>query len=144
MYNYVNQEAFLIKNEKKDDAISKIKKNLFTPDVAFSNGTIFKCLYEPYKNFVPSKPTASNEKDRALLAVQMYGAALHDINLYLDVFPNDLEALKIRKEYYEKYKRAKEEYEEKYSPYCLLSDFSENKPFGFSTENFPWNKRGSM
>ena len=51
MYNYVNQEAFLIKNEKNDDAVSKIKKNLFTPDVAFTNGTIFKCLYEPYKNY---------------------------------------------------------------------------------------------
>ncbi len=144
MYNYINHDAFMIKNEKNDDAISQIKKNLFTPDVGFTNGTIFRTLYEPYKNYQPVKPTSLNEKDRALLAVQMYGAALHDMNLYLDVYPDDKEALKIRKEYYEKYKHAKDEYEDKYSPYCLYSDFSTTKSFGFSTENFPWNRRGEM
>ena len=143
MYNYINQD-FLIKNEKNDDALSKTKMNLFTPDVAFTNGTIFKSLYEPYKNYKPMRPVVNDPKDKALLSVMMYGSCLHDMNLYLEVYPDDKEALKIRKEYYEKYKMAKDEYETKYSSYSLLSDFSDTKPFGFSTEAFPWAKRGDM
>ena len=52
-----------------------------------------------------------------MLEVQMYYAGLHDLTLYLDVYPEDLEAVKLRDEYYEKYKNAKEEYEKRYNPY---------------------------
>ena len=76
-------------------------------------------------------------------AVQMYALALNDINLYLAVFPSDKEALKIRKEYYDKYKVVKDEYQDKYPAFSLDYDFSEKLPFSFSTDDFPWNREVS-
>jgi len=126
------------------DQYSNNDINLFTPDEAFKKGTIFKKLYKQYKNYQPGKINIDNEKDRLMNAVQMYALALNDINLYLAVYPNDKDALKIRKEYLDKYNMAKEEYQKKYPAFCIDYDFDINKSFDIATTNFPWDNRVSF
>ena len=137
MMNYLYHEQMFYDNE--DDVVASSKDNLYSPDEGFVKGTIYKTLYKPYKNYQPGKINVSNEKERLMNAVQMYAFALNDINLYLAVYPKDTDALKVRKEYLDKYNRAKEEYQSKYPAFCLDYDFDVNKSFNISVDNFPWD-----
>ncbi len=90
------------------------KMNVYDASEGFTKGTMFKALYDPYKNYLPKQPTSMTEKGRLMLDVQMYCAAAHDFALYLDVFPNDRNVIKLRNEYLEKYKNALKNYQSKY------------------------------
>lgn len=140
MYNFIYHEKEI--HDNNNDLI-KSKKNLFTPNEAFLKGTIFKNIYEPYKNYQSGVIEVKNEQEKLMTAVQMYDVALNDIDLYLVVYPNDLDALQIRREYYEKYSRAKDEYLSKYPSFTLDYNFSTIKPFSFSLDSFPWNRKES-
>ena len=76
-----------------------------------------------------------------MLEVQMNYAGLHDLTLYLDVYPEDLEAVKLRDEYYEKYKNAKEEYEKRYNPNSWASFYPTNKLWSYSSTKFQWEMK---
>ncbi len=150
MFSFYNHEHLFsdIMKEQKTDVNNKIinngeskKDNLFTPDEAFYKGTIFKTLYQPYKTYQPSKVVTSNEKERMMNAVQMYALCLNDINLYLAVYPNDLEAMKVRKEYLDKYEMAKNDFERKYQAICVDYNYDINKPYNISVTDFPWESK---
>lgn len=112
--------------------------NIFTPDEAFIAGTLFKMLYEPYKNYKFTALENKTEKEKMMIEVQKYGIVVHDLDLYLDVYPNDENALRLRKKYSQIYESMINKYEEAYSPITLSSDKVNTLPFPWSTSVFPW------
>lgn len=110
--------------------------NVFDANEAFTKGTIFKTLYIPYKNFLPKQPIAQNEKGKSMLEVQKYCSVCHDLALYLDVFPNDKNVISLRNEYLEKYKKALEDYQEKFN--SIDSTNANKVPYNWSTTDWPW------
>lgn len=112
--------------------------SLYNPDDALLYGTAFKSLYEPYKNYKKASVKFSNEKERMMFDVQKYALMCHDLALYLDVYPNDTEAITLRKEYLKKWEEAKKTYEEKYSPINVNCEKNNVNPYPWSTTNFPW------
>ena len=56
-------------------------------DEVINTGTLFKNIYKPYKNTAKITPETNEEK--LLLKIQAYEIALMDLNLYLDIYPND-------------------------------------------------------
>lgn len=112
--------------------------NLYNENEGFTKGTIFKPLYQPYKNYLPKSPVLMTEKGKAIIEIQKYWAAAHDLGLYLDVFPNDRRVIEERRGYIEKYKKALEMYEKRYGAICMTSDALFKIPYNWSTSSWPW------
>ena len=118
------------------NVLDKSKMDLYDANEAFTKGTIFKTLYKPYRNYLPKEPMSMTEKGKGMLEIQMYNAASHDLGLYLDVFPNDVNVLRLRNEYLEKYNRALKAYQDKYG--AIECKESKKVPYSWSTTSWPW------
>ena len=64
-------------------------KNITTePYEGLIKGNLFKNLYEPYKDYKPSRIDANNERTALLYQIMQYKFAIIELNLYLDNNPN--------------------------------------------------------
>ena len=79
--------------------------NIYTPYEGFIRGNMFKNLYDPYKMDRPFEIQPMNEQAEMLTNIDSLGFAMVDLNLYLDVFPDDRNALDL----FNKYRKQKEE-----------------------------------
>jgi len=111
---------------------------LFSPYEGFIRGNMFKNLYDPYKMDRPFQIQPMNEQAEMLTNLDSLGFALIDLNLYLDVFPDDKNAL----EEFNQIRRQKEEllkqYEMKYGPIVLSSDALNVYPWAWDNKPWPW------
>ena len=69
-----------------------------------------------------------------------YDHAIIDLNLYLDIYPNDQEAFELFKKYAMAFKKAKQEYENQYGP--LLIEDTLGSRFNWTQNPWPWDKDG--
>lgn len=120
--NYFNYMPELVNKPNKED-----NKDFFTPLMALSYGNLSKSLYKGYKNFQPRVLSAENP----LTVLQAYEFILLDLGLYLDVNPNDEEAIKIYNAYVTEYRNLINRFER--IDYPLMKDYV-NEP----TDYFKW------
>ncbi len=115
-------------------------QQFFDPYNGFMRGNMFVNEYAPYKNFTnfPIKP--QNEREELMNAVQVYGFALKDLNLYLDLHKNDQQALSLYRKYLNDYKSAINAYENKYGPLNLTSETLGTNPWSWIQGPWPWER----
>lgn len=113
------------------------KLNLFDPYEGYLKGNAFKDEYVSYKNYRVIKPIINSEKEEMLTNISEYSFMAHDLNLYLDVFPNNKEALDKFNEYRNKANELIIKYERKYGPLAINSDIKTSIPFNW-VNNWPW------
>ena len=118
-------------------------RNFFSAKEGFLRGNMFKNEYKPYKNltFVNIRP--QNDREAKLYNVMCYSFAINDMNLYLDVHPDDRRALSFLKELIMEEEKAKKEYIMKYGPLNVC----DTKGDKFDWIDGPWsweNMRGNM
>ncbi len=143
-YNYLNN----LNNKQMSSNMPNVnnyqtqnKKDLgydTNPYTGFMRGNMFNNLYDQYKNYKPQELKPASEEEQALLFVQMYGFAAHDLGLYLDVYPNDTNAINLRNQYIEKYNEALANYENTYGPLNLDNQVPANIPWIWDTKKWPW------
>ncbi len=114
---------------------SNQNKNILDSEEGFKRGNMFKNLYDEYKNYKPRKLTASNEREDMLLQIMEYSFSMIDLGLYLDIYPNDRDALKLFNTYLNKKKDLTNMFEEKYGPLTIDSDNQKNS---WTWDNSPW------
>ena len=109
--------------------------DLFNPYEGFLKGNAFRNEYIPYKNYPVGKINFNSEQEEMLFNILEYSFMMHDMNLYLDVNPNNNNALNKFNEYREKVDELTIKYERKYGPLCVsnVSDKSFNWISGW-----PW------
>lgn len=105
----------------------------------FLKGNMFKNEYEPYKNYKYANLVPQTEKEARLFNVMQYSFAINDLNLYLDLHPDDQKVFQLFKRYIEEEKKAKEVYERNYGP-LVLNDTT-GAHYDWVSE-WPWEKRG--
>ena len=110
--------------------------NLYSPTEGYLKGNLFSNLYSEYKNYRPQKLMARNEQEKLLYELESISFAAHELNLYLDLHPNDTSMLMLFKDYEEKCKKLKSEYENKYGP-LSVSEVNSTKEFTW-VNNWPW------
>ena len=120
---------------------NKEENNLFTSNEGILVGTVFKTLYKPYKGHKQAKLKNLNEQQKMLLKVQEYSLACHDLSLYLDIYPNDTNALKEREIYHKLREEAVKQYNEKYPPFTKNAKEINKIPYPWSTTPFPWGDK---
>lgn len=97
----------------------------------FIRGNMFEDTYDPYKiDYLEIMP--NNEQDALMLYIDAYSFAMHDLNLYLDIYPNDKEIYDLFKQINEENKKLIDEYEKKYEP---INVGSSKYPFNWSDTN---------
>jgi len=131
MYNYNYLDNDWYRNAQKT--------SLFTPVEGFEKGNLFANLYSQYKNYKPDKLKASNEKEKLFLELLSICFAAHELNLYLDLHPEDSSMLSLFNDYRKKENELKRVYESKYGPLTVSSDsVINNNSFMWVNDSWPW------
>lgn len=117
------------------------RPNLFAPREAFVKGNLFRNLYNQYKNFQPAPLSATTEQEQMYLELSQTSFAAHELNLYLDNYPNDITMIKLFNDYRNMANEALKRYEEKYGPVVISSDSLDKTPWQWATP-FPWDEGG--
>ena len=66
--------------------------DLYSPYEGFLRGNAFRNQYIPYKNYRVAKINFNSEKEEMLFNISEYHFMMHEMNLYLDIYPEDKEA----------------------------------------------------
>ena len=127
-YDFVNY----MNPQKTDSSI------LYSVYEGFIRGNMFKNLYDSYRGLEPLTPKIKTEREKMLFDVSKYDFAINDLNLYLDLHPEDNEMFLKFKEYVQAYLKHKKEYEEKYGPLCLTEDLGSR--YLWNKNPWPWDK----
>ena len=118
-----------------------MNQNLFSPYEGFNKGNLFRDLYDPYKNYVPNNLEPKTEQEQYLLNLAQLQFAAHELNLYLDVHPEDEAMIRLFNEYREASNKALMEYERRYGPITITSDILKVVPWAWTSINFPWEDK---
>lgn len=113
---------------------------MYSPEEGFIRGNMFPNLFDPYKKQQLRRMNGTNEKERLMLNIQTHDFVLKDINLYLDVNPNDNCMIRKYNEYLSRRNELVNEYENKYGPIVLtMSNRSlEKTPWSWIETKSPW------
>lgn len=109
---------------------------LVSPKEGFNRGNIFDNLYSPYKFIADVKP--NNKRNELLTKIQMYCFAAHEMNLYLDLYPDDIQAIGLFNQYTDETNRLTLEYEREYGKICL--DINESYTWDWVKSPWPWER----
>ena len=129
-YNFYDDVGFI------NNYMPNNNLDLFNPYEGYLAGNAFKKEYIPYQNKKIAKVNINNEQEEMLFNIGEYSFMMHDMNLYLDIFPNDNEALNKFNEYRNKAKELITKYERKYGPLTVKSSDT-NGVFNWVSK-WPW------
>lgn len=121
-YSVNNKPVY--KNEKVDKFVSIMEGYLL--------GNMEKGTYIPYKNYKPSFVERYTPKEDLMRTIQAFDFACTDLNLYLDLNPDDKDALSLYRNYRQKLEEAMEFYAKQYN--SIVQDDV------VATKNWEWIK----
>lgn len=116
-------------------------KQIYDPYNGFIRGNMFPELYNSYKLNKPLEITPMNEQAELLTYVDALTFAMIDLNLYLDVYPNDRRALELFNQYRMQADEYTKKYESKYGPLELTSNSLNTFPWAWDNAPWPWEKK---
>ena len=132
-----------IMNPYQDYYENSNNQDFFTPNEGFLKGNMFKDLYDPYKNYQPASLTATTEEEQLLLQIQEICFAAHEMNLYLDLHPEDSSVLMLFRDYCKKERELVDQYENMYGP-LIVSAAKDNNYFPWVNSYWPWEGQANV
>mgnify|MGYP003305169961 CR=1 FL=1 len=129
--NYLNLIEIYRKNNMQQN---KNLKNYVAID-GFSKGNMDSTLYSQFENYVPR---TLNENDPEIL-LMTYQFALIDLQLYLDVHPDDVVTKELFDKYLAEYNKVKKDFESNKYPVTLDSMANTGKTWKW-LKNWPFGK----
>lgn len=138
MYNNQNN-SFENMYNKQQMSVKNTSNNLYDPYNGFIRGNMFKSLYDPYKLNEPYDVKPMNEQAKLLTNIDALGFAMIDLNLLLDVYPNNQEAINLFNQYRKQKESLTNEYESKYGPITTNSDSLNSYPWAWDDMPWPWD-----
>lgn len=119
----------------------EIDRNKFVmPKEGFQRGNMMRDEYEPYRNYNAIPLIPKTDREQKLYRVMELCFALVDLNLYLDLHPDDMETYRLFQKYVEEEKRAKKEYMDQYGP--LVFSNAQFKDYKWDENPWPWDNLG--
>lgn len=138
-YNYSNDQWY--GNMNNNLYRNANMPSLFTPEDAYNKGNLFADLYSQYKNYKPVILKGKNEKENMLLELSRLSFASHELNLYLDLHPEDNSIITLFNDYRTRANELTKKYEEKYGPLNITSDSLNETPFMWVKDVWPWEEK---
>ncbi len=118
---------------------SDFNRKITTVKEGFMRGNMFNNEYKPYKNYKVKELVATNDKEEQLFRIMALSFAINDLNLLLDLNPNDRENFNTFKSLIKEKNALEQKYIEKYGP-LTLEETTKNSFDWVST--FPWENEG--
>jgi len=118
--------------------MQKENKDIFQPYDAFIRGNLFPHLYQPYKVAKPFEIKPMNEQADMLIYLDSLSFAAHELNLYLDIYPNDKEMIQKFENLRNESSKIRKEYEKKYGPLFVNSKANNAYPWAWNNSPWPW------
>ena len=118
--------TFMMPNNNISD-----NSNITDTQTGFKRGNLFNNLYSEYKHYTPNDLKANSEREDLIMQIDEQRFAIIEMNLYLDIYPNDKNALNKFNSYLRKEKELINLYESKYGPMTISSPVQ--------TDNWLWN-----
>ncbi len=135
--NYTMDLTFLNIPLNDDKNVSK----LYSAKEGFLKGNMFKDEFDPYKNYSIATIVPKNSKEEVELKIMELDFAINDLNLYLDLHPEDKEMFDLFKKYIKEVNRYKEEYINMVGPLCITDVTGSNYNW---LASWPWEKGGNI
>ena len=133
MNNYFNIDNQFFNSSSKQDL------DLYDPYEGFIRGNMYKNLYDPYKINSPYEIKPMNEQAEMLTYIDALCFACIDLGLYLDVFPNNKDAINLFNKYNSQKKNLMDKYQEKFGPLTLDSDALNAYAWAWNERPWPWD-----
>ena len=141
-YNNLNEDWHKsLRNNLYDNNNFNNSMSLVNPTEGYNRGNMFANLYDQYKNYRPVNLKANNERERLFLELSRNAFSAHEVNLYLDLNPNDTSMIKLFNDYRQKANELSREYELKYGPLCVMNDSLDSNLFSWEKSPWPWEDR---
>lgn len=135
---YTIPESWYKQFDNKFNVSNTMNNNNIDPKEGFLRGNLFDKLYKPYKNYKYGNLSSSNKKEELLYNILMYKFALIELDLHLDIYPNDTTMLNLYKNYQNEEKRLFDEFEKNYGPLTLGSEYLGNNNWKWINGPWPW------
>lgn len=116
------------------------KNRLVSTTEGFLRGNMWQNEYDPYKNMQPVKLKPTCEREVLLFKIMELDFAVNDLNLYLDLHPEDEEIYEKFRKYTKECLELKDEYARKYGPLTL--DQTPSNTYDWMKNPWPWDKTG--
>ena len=117
---------------------------LYNPNEGFTKGNMFIDLYSQYKNYKPVAVTANNEREALMRELGRMAFAAHELNLYLDIHPDDTGMITLFNDYREKANQLMSEYDKKFGPLTINSNSLNQTPFMWEKDVWPWEVKPNV
>ena len=140
--NMYNTDNISCDNQYKNQnkmITSSTADSLYDPYNGFIRGNLFSKTYDPYKKSEPYEIKPMNEQAELLTYIDALGFTLIDLNIYLDVYPDDRECIDIFNRYRKEKEKLTKEYESKYGPITIDSDSLNSYPWAWNDMPWPWD-----
>jgi len=139
MLDYQNfNNSFDNNNFSNNFMMPTTNNELLEPKEALEKGNMFKNLYIPYKNYKPVDLKPKSEREKMLNEIRSYGFAMKELNLYLDVNPNNTSYINLYNEYRKIKEKLVNKYEKMYGPLDLTSEELDKNNWVWNNSPWPW------
>ena len=117
-----------------------MERDLVNPKVGFDRGNLFNDLYKPYKNYNYKSLKANNKKEELLYNIMMYNFALTEMNLYLDLHPDNTELVNLYNRYLSNKQELVKQYENSFGPLTLDGINVGTNKWNWNNTPWPWEE----
>ncbi len=143
--NDVNLDFTFLDLANLTNSQSMPKMDMNTPNIlpakeGFLRGNMFKNEYKPYKNLTYIDIRPQSDREAKLFNVMQFSFAINDLNLYLDLHPDDTRVVRLFEELVKEEKQAKKEYMEQYGPLTVTK--VKGDKFDWIESPWPWDNLG--
>ena len=143
--NDVNLDFTFLDLANLTNSQSMPKMDMNTPNIlpakeGFLRGNMFKNEYKPYKNLTYIDIRPQSDIEAKLFNVMQFSFAINDLNLYLDLHPDDTKVVRLFEELVKEEKQAKKEYMEQYGPLTVTK--VKGDKFDWIESPWPWDDLG--
>ena len=135
----LNSNMYSKTNSGSSNFLDQDSSKLYDPFNGLIRGNLFKNLYEPYKSKEPYEIKPMNEQAELLTYIDALGFAMIDLNLYLDIYPDNKNMINLFNQYRKEKESMLKEYEAKFGPITLNSDALSSYPWSWDDMPWPWD-----
>ena len=131
-----------LNNSSNSNNYPKPTNDILTPKQGLNLGNLFASEYDRYKDYRPRELRANNAKEEALLEIRELSFAVNDLNLKLDIEPDNMEYFNLFKEYASALDEKVREYSNKYETLELCQDLKDK--YTWYQSPWPWEVRDNV
>ena len=134
----INKDQAKFQTQEKQLMNNITNVGLYNPYQGFIRGNLFTGLYDPYLSGEPYEIKPMNKQAELLTNIDSLGFAMIDLNLYLDVYPNDRQMIELYNQYRKQKQELKDQYESEYGPLSTNSKSLDVTPWAWNDKPWPW------